>query len=187
MVKLEEGKKYIVSDFSDNTINVVDIENGNEIDINIKIIDTCKDNFVPDSFDEINETNNINISEDNISKNENKNFITEDEENSYIIDKCDFLYLNLTDVINLKGNKLYVTHEKPEIKNDLAWRLLEDLYISEEETEGMKYKVTDIKENKIYLTNYDGTGGYFSIYKEVYPNLKIGDIVEKHNRKYIKI
>ena len=64
---------------------------------------------------------------------------------------------------------------------------MEDIYINEEETEGMQYKVVEIKENKIYLTNYDGTGGYFSIFREVYPELEVGEVVEKHNKKYIKI
>ena len=87
----------------------------------------------------------------------------------------------------MKDNKLYSNSEKIEIKNNLAWRLLSDLYMEERETDGQRYEVADIKENKVYLTNADGTGGYFSIHKELYPDFEVGDIVQKNNRKYSKV
>ena len=45
------------------------------------------------------------------------------------MDKSAFLNLNLTDNIIMKDNKLYSNSEKIEIKNNLAWRLLSDLYM----------------------------------------------------------
>ena len=180
MSKLKEEKKYVVSDISETSISLVDIENGDELNINLEFVN------ISNSWTESNEKENHSYT----TKDKKMSTIEEtesDKTNTYKINKKDFLELNLTDTIKLENNQLYVSHENVEIKNDLAWRLLEDIYISEEETEGMQYKVVEIKENKIYLTNYDGTGGYFSIFREVYPELEVGDVVEKHNKKYIKI
>lgn len=156
---LEEGKNYVVSDIRDNTINVVDIENGNEIKVHISTDD------------------------DTLRKLNNKGIY----DRIYKMDKSEFLNLNLTDNIVMKDNKLYYNTEKIEIKNNLAWRLLSDLYIGEKETEGQRYEVAEIKENKVYLTKADGSGGYFSIHKELYPDFEVGDIVQKNNRKYNKL
>lgn len=156
---LEEDKTYVVSGIRDNAIKVVDIENGNEIKVYIST-----DN---ETLDKLN-SNGI-------------------YDRIYQIDKSEFLNLNLTDNIIMKDNKLYSNSEKIEIKNNLAWRLLSDLYMGERETDGQRYEVADIKENKVYLTNADGTGGYFSIHKELYPDFEVGDIVQKNNRKYSKV
>ena len=156
---LEEEKTYVVSGIRDNTINVVDIENGNEIKIYISTDNkTLKKLNDAGIYDRI-----------------------------YKMDKLEFLNLNLTDNIVMKDDKLYSNSEKIEINNNLAWRLLADLYMGEKETENQQYEVVEIKENNVYLTNADGTGGYFSIYKELYPDFEIGDIVQKNNRKYSKI
>lgn len=103
-----------------------------------------------------------------------------EEEKTYVVS-------GIRDNIIMEDNKLYSNSEKIEIKNNLAWRLLSDLYMGERETEGQRYEVAEIKENKVYLTNADGTGGYFSIHKELYPNFEVGDIVQKNNRKYSKV
>lgn len=156
---LEEDKTYVVSGIRDNAIKVVDIENGNEIKVYISTDSETLDKL------------NSNGIYDRI----------------YQMDKSEFLNLNLTDNIIIKDDKLYSNSEKIEIKNNLAWRLLSDLYMGERETEGQRYEVADIKENKVYLTNADGSGGYFSIHKELYPDFEVGDIVQKNNRKYSKV
>lgn len=156
---LEEEKTYVVSDIKDNTINVVDIENGNEIKVYISTDNETLEKLNSDGiYDRI-----------------------------YGMDKSEFLNLNLTDNVIMKDEKLYSNSEKIEIQNNLALRLLEDLYMGERETEGKQYEVAEIKGNKIYLTNADGTGGYFSIHKELYPDFEVGDIVKKNNRKYNKV
>ena len=156
---LEEDKTYVVSGIRDNSIKVVDIENGNEIKVYIstdsETLDKLNSNGIYDRI--------------------------------YKMDKSEFLKLNLTDNIIIRDDKLYSNSEKIEIKNNLAWRLLSDLYMGEIETEGQRYEVADIKENKVYLTNADGSGGYFSIHKELYPDFEVGDIVQKNNRKYSKV
>lgn len=156
---LEEEKTYVVSGIRDNTIKVVDIENGNEIKVYV-----ATDNEILKKLNDNRIYNRI-----------------------YTMDKTELLNLNLTDNIIMKDNKLYSNSEKIEIKNNLAWRLLSDLYMGERETEGQRYEVAEIKENKVYLTNADGSGGYFSIHKELYPDFEVGDIVQKNNRKYSKV
>lgn len=156
---LEKEKTYVVSGIRDNTVNVVDIENGNEIQVYV-----ATDNETLKKLNDSGIYNRI-----------------------YTMGKSEFLNLNLTDNIIMKDNKLYSNSEKIEIKNNLAWRLLSDLYIGEKETEGQRYEVAEIKENKVYLTNADGIGGYFSIHKELYPDFEVGDIVQKNNRKYSKV
>ena len=156
---LEKEKTYVVSGIRDNTINVVDIENGNEIQVYV-----ATDNETLKKLNDNGIYNRI-----------------------YTMGKSEFLNLNLTDNIIMKDNKLYSNSEKIEIKNNLAWRLLSDLYMGERETEGQRYEVAEIKENKVYLTNADGSGGYFSIHKELYPDFEVGDIVQKNNRKYSKV
>lgn len=156
---LEEEKTYVVSGIRDNTIRVVDIENGNEIKVYV-----ATDN---ETLKKINDNGIYN--------------------RIYTMDKSEFLNLNLTDNIIMKDDKLYSNSEKIEIKNNLAWRLLSDLYMGERETEGQRYEVAEIKENKVFLTNADGSGGYFSIHKELYPDFEVGDIVQKNNRKYNKV
>lgn len=156
---LEEEKIYVVSNISDNTINVVDIDNGEEIKVYISTSDeTLKELNSNGIYDRI-----------------------------YKMDRSEFLNLNLTDNIVMKNNQLYSNTDKIEIKNNFAWRLLSDLYMGEKETEGKKYEVTEINQDKVYLTNADGSGGHFSINKELYPDFEVGDIVQKNNRKYNKL
>ncbi len=150
---LKEDKTYVVSNISGNSINVVDIENGDEIKINIS-------------------TEKENIKERNLA--------------TYQMEKTEFMKLNLTDNVVLKDNMLHPNNDKIEIRSDKAWRILSDLYMGEKETEGKEYRVVDMKNDKAYLTNADGSGGYFSVYKELYPDFKVGDIVKKSNREYIK-
>lgn len=156
---LEEDKIYVVSDIRDNTIKVVDIENGNEIKV-----------YISTDNETIEQLNNEGI-----------------YNRIYSMDKLDFLNLNITNNIIMSNGRLYSNSEKIEIKNNLAWRLLADLYTGEKETEGKQYKVAEITGNKVYLTNANGSGGYFSIHKELYPDFKEGDIIEKNNRKYSKV
>ena len=158
-MNLEEEKTYVVSGIRDNTIKVVDIENGNEIKVYV-----ATDNEILKKLNDNGIYNRI-----------------------YTMDESEFLNLNLTDNIIMKDNKLYSNSEKIEIKNNLAWRLLSDLYMGERETEGQRYEVAEIKKNKIYLTNADGSGGHFYIHKELYPEFEVGDIVQKNNRKYSKV
>jgi len=101
---LEEDKTYVVSGIRDNTIKVVDIENGNEIKVYIstdsETLDKLNSNGIYDRI--------------------------------YQMDRSEFLNLNLTDNIIMKDNKLYSNSEKIEINNKLAWDFYQ-IYIWEKE------------------------------------------------------
>ena len=156
---LEENKTYVISGIYDNRLQVVDIDNGNEIEIFASTGDKGLDKF-------------------NGSEIQNR---------TYEIDRKEFLNLRLTDNVVLNGAKLNTNTDKVEIKSDLAWRLLADLYDGIKISNGQKYEIVDIKENELYLTNADGSGGYFPIYKELYPDFQIGDIVQRNDRIYNKV
>ena len=89
---LEEEKTYVVSGIRDNTIRVVDIENGNEIKVYV-----ATDNETLKKLNDNGIYNRI-----------------------YTMDKSEFLNLNLTDNIIMKDDKLYSNSEKIEIKNNLT-------------------------------------------------------------------
>lgn len=76
---LEEEKTYVVSGIRDNTIKVVDIENGNEIKVYV-----ATDNEILKKLNDNGIYNRI-----------------------YTMDKTELLNLNLTDNIIMKDNKLY--------------------------------------------------------------------------------
>ncbi len=156
---LEENKTYVISGIYDNRLQVVDIDNGNEIEIFASTGDKELDKF-------------------NGSEIQNR---------TYEIDRKEFLNLRLTDNVVLNDGKLNTNTDKVEIKSDLAWRLLVDLYDGIKITNGQKYEIVDIKDNELYLTNADGSGGYFPIYKELYPDFQIGDIVQRNDRIYNKV
>ena len=156
---LKENKTYVISDIYDNRLQVVDIENGDEIEIYVL---TGDENL--DKFNDMKLCNRV-----------------------YTMNRLEFLNLNLTDNVVLKNGMLNANTDEVKIKNDFAWKLLSDLYESRITDNGKMYEIKDIKENKLYLTNADGSGGYFSIYQELYPDFKVGDIVQRNNRKYDKV
>ena len=75
--KLEEEKKYVVSGIRDNTIKVVDIENGNEIKIYVATVN------------------------ESLKRLKNEGIYNK----IYAMDKSAFLNLNLTDNIIMKDNR----------------------------------------------------------------------------------
>ena len=60
------------------------------------------------------------------------------------------------------------------------------MYFCLKQEENAIYSVVKIEKNKIYLTNIK-EHGLFSICKEKYPNLKVGDFIKNSNGKYILI
>ena len=99
------------------------------------------------------------------------------------ISSNDFYSIDLGSNLILKNGKFEKYDGILNIKNDKAKRELEDLYFNLQEEEGQKFIVKDIDEEKIYLSNVI-EGGYFSIYKMNYPNIKVGDILKKENNTY---
>lgn len=100
----------------------------------------------------------------------------------YGISEDDFYKIDLGSNIILKNDKCKIYNRKIKIENIKAKNKLEELYFNLKEEEGMLYSVDKIKDEKIYLKGQDG--GYFSIYKRAYPDIKNGDILKKENGRY---
>ena len=60
------------------------------------------------------------------------------------------------------------------------------MYFCLEQEKNAVYSVSDVSDEKIYLSNTK-EGGYFSIPKEAYPDFKVGDLVKNVNGKYTLI
>ena len=155
---METGKIYVISDITDNKLSIVDISNGFETEIYVKTGDENLDVYTNDNYGPY-----------------------------YTMDELTFMNLNLTDAIQFNNDILSFYKEDFEITNIDAWNLLADLFDLEKISEGQEYEVVEVSDFKIFLTNADGSGGYFSIYRELYPDFTVGDIVKKIDKKYIKI
>lgn len=152
--KIEE-RICVVKDRKDERLTLVNIENGEELDI-----------FLAKSEQDI--------------KRLNERYSTN---HIYRISEEDFYQIDLGESLSLEDGKCNVYHEKIDIKNKDAFQKLEDLYFNLKEEEGQEFTVDKITKDKIFLEGKEG--GYFSIYKKAYPNFKIGNTVKKEDGKYI--
>lgn len=156
-IDLEESI-CVITDINDEKLSLVNIENGQDLDI-----------YVSYSKDKIENLRNQYIAD-----------------NIFEISKEDLYSLNLGSNIILKNGKCHLYQDDIEITNQEAVAKLEDLYFCLEQEKNAEYLVSNISVGKIYLTNTK-EGGYFSILKEAYPDFQIGDIVKNVNGKYILI
>lgn len=156
-IDLEESI-CVITDINDEKLSLVNIENGQDLDI-----------YVSYSKDKIENLRNQYIAD-----------------NIFEISKEDLYSLNLGSNIILKNGKCLLYQDDIEITNQEAVAKLEDLYFCLEQEKNAEYLVSNISDGKIYLTNTK-EGGYFSILKEAYPDFQIGDIVKNVNGKYILI
>lgn len=159
--KLEEGTIYVVRDINDEKLSLVNIDNGKEFDI-----------YAVSSEKEIEKLNDAGIFN-----------------NIYQISKEDLYSLNLGSGITVKNYNciLYDSEIKIEsIKNPEALSKLENMYFCLEDEKGTTYSVSEISNDKIYLTDTK-EGGYFSIPKDKYPDFKVGDFVKNENGKLNKL
>lgn len=148
-IHLENNCIYVVRDYQDNKLSLVNISNGKEYDVSVCF---------------------------------NKNELTS---NFYEISRSDFYNLDLGSNLIFKDGKLSTYNDEIELSASAASKL-EDMYFSIEQDKNSTFIVDKITDEKIILTYSDGSG-FFSIYKEVYPDLKIGDNLKKENGKYVKI
>lgn len=147
----------VVKDRNDEKLTVVNISSGEELDI-----------FVVKSKEDEVKLNQANIT--------NK---------LYEVSEKDFYHIDLGDNISLKDDHCKLYNERIEITNKEAFAKLEELYFNLKEEEGQIFTVDKITDEKIYLKGEEG--GYFSLYKQAYPDLKEGSKLKKENGKYINI
>lgn len=101
------------------------------------------------------------------------------------ISKNDFYSLDLGSNLIFQDGKFSVYNGELSLCNKAA-NILEDMYFSIEQDKNSTFIVDKITDKKIFLTYSDGSG-YFSIYKEAYPDFQIGDSLKKENGKYVKL
>ena len=111
---------------------------------------------------------------------------TKSKNNTYNISKEDFSLLDLGNFLTLKNNSINLFNDSVEISNEAVAAKLENMFFCLEQEKDSVFSVTEISDNKVFLTNIK-EGGYFSISKEIYPDFKVGDLLKKVNGKYILI
>ena len=153
-----ENSIYVVRDINDTKLSVVNIENGKESDIYIAYSEEQKQE----------------LQNDHVAS------------NIYKMSKEDFYSLNLGSNIEIKNSSCTPYHGEVKIENPEAAAKLEDMYFCLEQEKYAIYSVSDISDDKIYLTDTK-EGGYFSIPKEAYPDFKVGDLIKNNNGKYTLI
>lgn len=153
--KLLEDSIYVVRDINDERLSLVNIENGEDFDIYIA-------------------TSKIQISELNANGISN---------NIYEMSEDELYDLNLGSNIIIKNGICMPYYGEIKINNPKAAAKLEDMYFCLEQEKDAQYLVSDISDEKIYLTNTE-EGGYFSIPRRKYPDFKIGDLLKNINGKY---
>jgi hypothetical protein len=155
--ELEEGKVYVITDINNEKVEVLDIKDGYNFDVYISI----------------NKETLENLHEKGIN---NK---------IYNMDKLDFLKLELGNKIIMSDGKCNIYNGEIDVKNDEAFEILENLYFNLKHEEGRDYIITQIKDGKIYMQDTQ-ENGYYELYKEIYPNFEIGDVITKKEGKYLK-
>lgn len=102
----------------------------------------------------------------------------------YHISKEDFCILDLGKFLTIKNNSVIPLNNNVKIENESVAAKLEDMFFCLEQEKDAIYSITEISDDKIFLTDTK-EGGHFSIPKEIYPDFKTGDLLKKVDGKYI--
>lgn len=111
---------------------------------------------------------------------------TNSKDTNYNISKENFCHLDLGKFLTIKNNSINLLNDTIEIENESVAAKLENMFFCLEQEKDAVFSVTEISDDKIFLTNTQ-EGGHFSILKEIYPDFKVGNLLKKVNGKYILI
>lgn len=103
----------------------------------------------------------------------------------YQMNKIDFYNLSIGDKVIMNNGKFKEYNGEIEIKDDKIWFMINDIKSALSKCENLDFTVEKISNDKIYLSLNENKS-YVEIYRELYPDLKIGDIVTRTNGQYIK-
>lgn len=106
-------------------------------------------------------------------------------ERIYETSEDSFYNIDLGTNVILKDKNCEIYEKDINITNKTVINKLEELYFNLNEEEENKYIVYKIEDDKIYLKGDEG--GYFSVYKQSYPEFKENDRVIRKNKRYENI
>ena len=106
-------------------------------------------------------------------------------DNIYEMDKNTFHNLDFGDKLIMKKGKFEIYNGEVEIKDDKTWFILDDMNGQRKKYDNTNFVVKEDLGEKLLLTHENGKGHIY-IYKDVYPDFKVNDILTRVDGKYYK-
>lgn len=157
ILNIEEGEINFIGDISNNRIELLNPDTGEQKNVYVAISEETKEKL-------------------------NKQGIYND---IYKMDKMDFYNLSIGDKVIMNNGKFKEYSEEIAIKDDKIWFVINDIKSALAKCENLDFTVEKIADDKIYLS-LNGENDYVEVYRELYPDFKIGDVVTRSDGKYIK-
>ena len=106
-------------------------------------------------------------------------------DNIYEMDKDIFHRLDFGDKLIMRNGNFEIYNDEVEIKDDKTWFLLDDMNGQRKKYDNTNFIVKEEQGEKFLLTHENGKGHIY-IYKDIYPDFKVNDIVTRVDGKYYK-
>ena len=85
----------------------------------------------------------------------------------------------------MKNGNFEIYNGKVEIKDDKTWFILDDMNSQRKKYDNTNFVVKEDQGKKLLLTHENGKGHIY-IYKDIYPDFKVNDILTRVDGKYYK-
>ena len=195
--ELSKNKTFdnMVSSFMKELSNALEKSNKTQSNIsnsiNLNNIEEAEVNFVYGLRDE-----NIVLLNPDTGEQKNIYIVTSNQEketlnskgiydNIYEMDKNTFHNLDFGDKLIMKKGKFEIYNGEVEIKDDKTWFILDDMNGQRKKYDNTNFVVKEDLGEKLLLTHENGKGHIY-IYKDVYPDFKVNDILTRVDGKYYK-
>ena len=106
-------------------------------------------------------------------------------DNIYEMDKNTFHNLDFGDKLIMKNGNFEIYNGEVEIKDDKTWFILDDMNSQRKKYDNTNFIVKEDQGEKFLLTHENGKGHIY-IYKDIYPDFEVNDIVTRIDGKYYK-